>query len=97
MVDKHGLDFYVLSDAGLEVARRFGLDYRLSPELIKVYEGYGVDLKEYNGNEDFELPVPGYYVIDREGIIRWAYANEDYKIRPDPDDIVAALKKLDSR
>ena len=91
---KHGLEYYVLSDTGLEVARQFGLVFKLTPELIDTYKNYGVDLKDYNGNEDYELPVPGYYVIDRQGIIRWAYANPDHKVRPDAETIVAVLESL---
>jgi len=36
--DMHGLGFPVLSDAGNQVARKFGLVYRVPPELQRLYE-----------------------------------------------------------
>ena len=93
-VNKHELEYHVLSDVNLEVARQFGLVFKLSPEMIDTYKNYGVDLKDYNGNEDYELPVPGYYVIDRQGTIRWAYANPEHKVRPDAETLIAVLESL---
>jgi len=41
-----------------------------------------------------ELPVPGTFLIDRNGTIRLAHVDVDYTRRLDPDDVIAALKKL---
>ncbi|MCG8377041.1 MAG: hypothetical protein MI702_11210, partial [Chlorobiales bacterium] len=57
----------------------------------------GIDLQKANGTPDWELPVPGYYVIGQDGVISWAYANEDYKVRPEPDMIIEALKQLQAK
>jgi peroxiredoxin len=34
------------------------------------------------------LPIPAVYVIDRDGSVLYAYANEDYTERPEPADVV---------
>jgi peroxiredoxin len=92
--EKNELPYITLSDSGLTVARQFGLDFELKPETVKAYKGYGVDLATYNGSNKWELNVPGYYVIDTNGVIAWAYANEDYKVRPEPEMIISALREL---
>ena len=40
------------------------------------------------------LPVPATYVIDRNGIVRFAFADTDYRKRAEPAAIVEALEEL---
>ena len=92
--EKLDLTFEVLSDEGNRVARDFGLVFTLPAEMRLIYQDFGIDLPAANGDESFELPVPATYVIDRRGIIRLAFVNIDYTKRLDPEEILAALKKL---
>jgi peroxiredoxin len=39
-------------------------------------------------------PHPATFVIDRSGIVRWKFVEVDYKIRPNNEQILAALKSL---
>lgn len=91
---KNQLDFLVLTDQDNRLAKAFGIVFEL-PEVIKpIYENR-IGLASYNGNEDNELPLAATYVIDREGVIRWAFLDADYKKRAEPANIVAAVKALD--
>lgn len=76
-----GLLFPVLSDRGNEVARSFGLVFRVSDEVTKAYRGFGIDIEASNGEATHELPIPATYLIDRDGTIRFAYVNAEYKVR----------------
>lgn len=40
------------------------------------------------------IPHPTTYVIDREGVIRWKMTEVNYRIRPENDDILAALMEI---
>ena len=91
---KHELEFPILSDAGNGVARRFGLVFALDPNLRPLYRQIGVDLADFNGSDTWEIPVPATYVINKDGTIRFAYVNTDYKQRAEPTDIIAAIKEL---
>ena len=65
------------------------------PEDLKsIYLNFGIDLGASNGEASWTLPVPGTYVIDTAGIIRYASADADYTRRPEPDDMLAALDSL---
>ncbi len=55
---------------------------------------FGLDLADYNDNGRYVLPVPGTFVIDREGIVRAANADTDCKRRMEPADIIAALREM---
>jgi peroxiredoxin len=92
MHDQHKLRFSLFSDGGNKVARQFGLTYRV-PELQEaVYRRAFVNLPFTNGDESWELPIPATYVIDRDGTVLSALANEDYTERPEPSEIVEILQ-----
>jgi peroxiredoxin len=91
MRDQHKLRFPLLSDVGNTVAREFGLTYRIPNEQKTIYQRAFVNLPFVNGDESWELPIPATYIIDRDGSVLYASANEDYTERPEPEDIVRVL------
>jgi peroxiredoxin len=92
MQDQHKLRFPLLSDAGNNIARKFGLTYRVSEEQQELYQRTFVNLPFVNGDASWELPIPATYVIDRDGTVLFVSANEDYTERSEPSDIVDILK-----
>ena len=52
------------------------------------------DLAQRNGDQSWRLPLPARFVIDRSGIIRYAEADPDYTVRPEPQETVAILRTL---
>jgi peroxiredoxin len=92
MHDQHKLRFPLLSDAGNKVARQFGLTYRVPPQQEAVYRRAFVNLPFVNGDESWELPIPANYILDHDGTVLYASANEDYTERPEPAEIVWVLR-----
>jgi peroxiredoxin len=91
MRDQHKLRFPLLSDAGAKVSRQFGLTYRIPDEQKTVYQRAFVNVPFVNGDDSWELPIPATYIIDRDGTVLYACANEDYTERPEPEDIIQIL------
>lgn len=91
MHDQHKLRFPLLSDAGNNVARQFGLVYRVPAAQQAVYRQAFVNLPFTNGDDSWELPIPATYILDRDGTVLYASANEDYTERPEPAAIVQCL------
>jgi peroxiredoxin len=91
MRDQHKLRFSLLSDPGNQVARKFGLSYQVPEEQKAVYKRAFVNLPFVNGDDSWELPIPATYIIDRDGTVLCASANEDYTERPEPVEIVRIL------
>jgi peroxiredoxin len=89
--DMHQLRFPVLSDAGNQVARKFGLAYRLPPELQAVYEGIMTRLPGYNGDQSWELPLAATYLVQPDGMISYARVDADWRKRPEPEEILRAM------
>jgi peroxiredoxin len=92
MHDQHKLRFPLLSDAGNKVARQFGLTYRVPQLQEAVYRRAFVNLPLANGDGSWELPIPATYILDRDGTILYASANEDYTERPEPSEIVSLVQ-----
>jgi peroxiredoxin len=91
MRDQHELRFPLLSDTGNKVARQFGLTYRVPDEQRAIYQRALVNLPFVNGDESWELPIPATYIVDSDGTVLYASANEDYTERPEPEDILRVL------
>lgn len=92
-IDQDGIAFPVLFDEGNRVARQFGLVFQLPDDLRDVYEnGLNLDLEHHNGDDSWELPLPASYVVARSGLITHAWVDPDYTVRPEPDEILAAVR-----
>jgi len=91
--DMHRLRFPVLSDAGNQVARQFGLVYRVPPELQAMYESIFTKLPGYNGDASWDLPMAATYIIDPGGIISFAQIDEDWRKRAEPEAVLSFLSK----
>jgi peroxiredoxin len=95
ITEKHELAFPVLSDETQDVIRAFKLHFDLPPTLKDLYgNAWGLDLTEQNADGSWSLPVPGTFVIDQERRLRFAFVSADYRVRAEPDDVVAALRSL---
>ncbi len=93
--EKAELTFDVLSDAGQKVIRDYRVQFTVPSELKDLYLGfYSLDLGEQNADGSWNLPVPGTFIIDAEGVIRKTHVTADFTSRMEPDDVVEALRPL---
>ena len=93
-IEKHQLEFEVLSDVGNKTARKFGLLFTVYEEMRPLYLKWGLDVPAVNGDDSWELPVPATYVIDRNAVVHAAHVDKDYTKRMEPDEVIAALQEL---
>ena len=62
------------------------------PAAVKeVYQGFELDIAEYNGLDEWILPVPAVYIINQEGKIEFVDLNVDYTVRTEPQTIIDNL------
>jgi peroxiredoxin len=96
MHDQHKPRFPLLSDAGNQVARQFGLVYRVPntppTDQQEIYRRVFINLPNVNGDPSWEVPIPATYILDRDATILYASANPDYTERPEPEEILVALR-----
>ncbi len=91
--EKNELEFEVLTDQDNQVAREYGLVFKLTPEVSELYKR-NLSLSEYNGNDSDELPIAATYVIDQKGEIRYAFLDAEYRHRAEPEQIIEVLQSI---
>jgi peroxiredoxin len=91
---KLNLSFDILTDLHLKTAEEFRLVFTLPDYLRELYKSFGNALDRFHDEQEFRLPVPARYVVDKQGIIRAADVNADYTIRPEPSETLRQLKIL---
>ena len=89
-----GLDYTLLSDARMGAAEAFGLAFRVSDDYYQRAKKFDIDLEEASGETHHALPVPAVYVIDADGVIRFAHSEPDYTQRLGNDELRAAVDNL---
>jgi peroxiredoxin len=93
-IEKHGLEFEVLTDAGNNIAKEFRLVFNLAEELRPIYQQFNFDIPRYNDDESWELPIPATYIVNTDGKIAHAFVNADYTQRMEPTEIISKLKEI---
>ena len=95
LAEKNELTYRVLSDLDQEVIRAYRVQFTLAGDLedlqVNVFQN---DPATQNADHTRSLPVPATFVIDRDGIVRAAFVSADWRYRPEPADIIAALEAL---
>ncbi|MCC7390597.1 MAG: AhpC/TSA family protein [Phycisphaerales bacterium] len=90
----HHLGFAVYSDSKMQAAKAYEVFFEVDQDTQTKYKGYGIDLSSWNANSLWTLPAPGTFVIDRKGVVRYAWADWDYTKRADPDEVIGVVQGL---
>lgn len=88
---QHNIPFPLLYDAGCTVAEQFGLGWTMPDYLRRYYLGILLNIPFINGEESWKLPMPATYVIAPDGKILFAEGHADFRVRPEPEEVLRAL------
>jgi peroxiredoxin len=88
------LDFEILCDIDNGVAMEFGLMFRIPDDIQPGYLKFNVDMPKIYGNDGWMIPIPATYVVNRDGVIVYAYVNPDYRERCDPASLIEIVAGL---
>lgn len=99
-VQQYNLQFPLLQDTDSALAEQFGIAYPLSMTLQRYYRSILVNIPFINSGKNvmsapddnvWKLPLPATFVIGQDGHIRFAEGHADFRVRPEPEDVLAAL------
>ena len=98
-LQQHALTFPLLADPGAVVAEQFGLAYTVPPEYRRYYQSILINIPFNNAGLNYQtateaswrLPLPGVFVIAQDGTILFSEAHADFRVRPEPAEILAVL------
>lgn len=91
--EKHSLEFEVLSDVGNKVAREYGIVFDLTPDVAEAYQE-SFNLEAFNGDDSHQLPLAATYIIDTNGVVRYAFIDPEYRNRAEPAELLKVLSLL---
>lgn len=89
-IEKYRLPFPVLCDTKTEAMQAFGVAFRVTDRDDEYYE----KLRRASGETHRILPVPSYFVVGTDEIIKYAYVNPNYRVRPPFDLMLAAVNAV---
>ena len=93
-VTNGSLAFTVLSDPANALAESFGIVTEPSSAARAAHTELGFDVADSNADDSARIPFPSVYVIDADGVIRFADVHVDYTTRTEVDEIIAALEGI---
>jgi len=96
-VEKKGLTFPVVSDQGNAVARQYGLVWAFSEGVRPLLTAFGSTLPTFNGDDTWEVPFAGVFVIAPDRTIVLASVDPDWTKRPEPTTILESLRSVAAR
>ena len=93
LLQQHPFPFPVLSDPGLAVAKRFRIVYSVPAYHQKHYRSILVNIPFINDDPSWRLLLPATYLLRSDGSIAFAQAHADFRVRPEPEELLAVLDR----
>lgn len=84
----------MLCDVDHGLAMALGLTFPIDEEFHRHYLDAGIDLAATFGNAGRILPITATYVIDSNGIVRFAFDDPDFRVRADPTLVIEIVEGL---
>ena len=92
--EKAELDFTVLSDPASRLARRIGISFQQSEDVLEAQRKLGLDLAQVNAEGSIELPRPTVLIVDQDHTVRFVDVQPDYTARTEVAEILRALSDM---
>ena len=101
-LQQHGLNYPLLSDPGATIAEKFGIAYTIPPEHRPYFQSILINipfnnagLSYHNATEQsWHLPLPAVFVIKQDNTVAFSEAHADFRVRPEPAAVLAALEQI---
>jgi peroxiredoxin len=90
-IEKTKAGFTIISDTLNTIMKTYGVNFVVDDKTVEKYKTFNINLTQANGNNENVLPVPGMFVIGKDGKFKYVYFNTDYRKRPYVKDLVPYL------
>jgi peroxiredoxin len=96
--ERDGVEIVALSPDPNEHSQKLAEGLRLGYKFVSdrdlaVTRRYGL-VHPRGGSEGQDVPRPATVVLDREGVVRWFSASDNFQVRPDPGEVLRAVRAL---
>ena len=80
--------YILLSDSSMSAAKAFGIAFTVDGDTIEKYKKHDIDLQKASGRSHHMLPKPSVFLVGPQGIIRYSFSSDNYKIRIKADELL---------
>ena len=96
--EKAGVEIVAISpdpnERSQKLADGLRLDYRFVADRdLAVTRRWGL-VHAGAGPDGQDVPRPATVVVDRDGVVRWFSVSRNFQVRPDPGDVLRAVRTL---
>jgi len=92
--DTNDLAYTLLSDSTMVGARALGIAKRFGALKVMAYKLNRMDIEAASGQDHHLIPTPSVYLIDRQGVIRFAHTDDNHRRRIDASKILSTAQEL---
>jgi len=93
IVRAHRIKFPFIADHSRTAGAKFQLVYDMTKQEKKKLKDLGFNLDPLFGMEDISLYLPATYVVDQNGVIVYAFLDEDVTNRPNLEEMAYYIRK----
>jgi peroxiredoxin len=98
-IGEHDVDLYAVSvdspEASEALRRRLECDFTfLSDRDAKVLDRLNIRHRKGRVQDGGDIAFPAQILVDKDGIVRWTFTTDNYRVRAAPEDIFAAIAAL---
>ena len=90
-VTKTKASFPIIPDENLAIMKAYQVNFAVDSVTQTKYKAYGIDFGQANGTNGANLPVPATFIVGKDGNIKYAFFNPDYRKRPSIQEILDHL------
>ena len=90
-LEKTKAAYSILEDKGMAIMKSYKVNFAVDEKTVEKYKGYGIDFDKANGSNGANLPVPATYIIGKDGKVKYAFFNPDYRQRASVKEILDNL------
>ena len=66
----------------------------LSDYKREAIKAYGLELADFAGLKGYTVAKRSIFVLDKDGVVRWAWVSEDPSVEPDYDEVQRAIEQV---
>ena len=100
--EQHHLSYPLLTDQHAALAAQFGITYTIPPEARAYFRSILVNIPFANSGQSYDqaadtawrLPLPATFLLRQDGSIAFTEAHADFRVRPEPLDLLKVLDTL---
>lgn len=96
-IEKNKIEYQLYSDSKMNVAKAFGIAFKVDDQTVKKYKNYKIDLEAVSGEKHHLLPVPAVFALNKDSIIEFSHVNPNYKVRLSSNILTAVVQELSKK